>query len=67
VLAGDAITNSPYQLEMKAPKACVKLCRMEYSEKEMKMFRHLIDEEYRIHWCVPFWCYVSRFDRRRES
>jgi len=52
VLAGDAITNSPYQLEMKVPKACVKLCAKTYSEKDMKMFRELIDEEYRVHWLL---------------
>lgn len=52
VLAGDAITNSPYQLEMKVPKACVKLCAKTYSEKDMKMFRQLIDEEYRVHWLL---------------
>lgn len=40
---------------MKVGKACQKLCRMEYTEKQMRFFRHLIDEEYRIHW------YVLRF------
>lgn len=37
---------------MKVGKACQKLCRMEYNEKQMRFFRHLIDEEYRVHWCV---------------
>jgi hypothetical protein len=60
VLAGDAITNSPYQLEMKVPKSCQKLCRQEYSDKQMKMFRHLIDEEYRVHWCVRRLVSLSR-------
>lgn len=37
---------------MKVPKSCQKLCRQEYNEKQMKFFRHLIDEEYRVHWSV---------------
>lgn len=37
---------------MKVPKACVKLCQKKYSAKEMKLFRQLINEEYRVHWYV---------------
>ena len=63
VLAGDAITNSPYQLEMKVPKACVKLCAKSYSDKDMKMFRELIDEEYRVHWLLDSLPAAVRNDR----
>jgi hypothetical protein len=38
---------------MKVPKACVKLCQKQYNAKEMKLFRQLINEEYRVHWYVP--------------
>lgn len=41
------------QLEMKVPKACVKLCQKQYNAKEMKLFRQLINEEYRVHWYGP--------------
>ena len=51
-ISGDTTTNSPYILNMKQDEACVILCKKKHNKREMKLFRNMIDEEYRVHWML---------------
>lgn len=51
-ISGDTTTASPYQLLMKQDETCAILCKKKHEKKDMKLFRNMIDEEYRIHWLV---------------
>lgn len=51
-ISGDTTTASPYQLLMKQDEACAVLCKKQHKKKEMKLFRNMIDEEYRVHWLL---------------
>ena len=51
-ISGDTTTNSPYVLLMKQDEACVILCKQKHKKREMKLFRNMIDEEYRVHWLL---------------
>jgi len=51
-LSGDTVTTSPYELKIKQDEACIALCRKMHKKSEMDTFRHMIDEEYRIHWIL---------------
>lgn len=37
---------------MKQDEACVVLCKKKHNKREMKLFRNMIDEEYRVHWMM---------------
>jgi transmembrane 9 superfamily protein 2/4 len=52
VLEGDMITSSLYDIEMKVPDACKILCKKTHSKQDMRLFRSMIDDEYRIDWIV---------------
>lgn len=51
-LSGDSLTQSPYELRMKQDESCVVLCRKVYKKPEIEMFKHMIDQEYRVHWML---------------
>mmetsp|Transcript_8559 Transcript_8559/g.18799 ORF Transcript_8559/g.18799 Transcript_8559/m.18799 type:complete len:637 (+) Transcript_8559:178-2088(+) len=51
-LTGDSVTTSPYQLRMKKDETCVVLCQKVYKKSEVDMFKHMIDQEYRVHWLL---------------
>jgi transmembrane 9 superfamily protein 2/4 len=51
-LAGDTVTNSPYELRMKQDEACVSLCRKVHKKGDIEMFKTMIDNEYRVHWLL---------------
>lgn len=38
------------QLEMKVNRVCQILCKQDYGQKEVKQFKELIKDEYRVHW-----------------
>ena len=40
------------QLRMRQDEACVVLCRKSHKKHEMDVFRHMIDNDYRIHWLL---------------
>mmetsp|Transcript_71713 Transcript_71713/g.202813 ORF Transcript_71713/g.202813 Transcript_71713/m.202813 type:complete len:492 (-) Transcript_71713:384-1859(-) len=46
------IKSSLYEIEMKVPDACKILCRKNHNKAEMRLFRSVIDDEYRIDWIV---------------
>jgi len=52
VLEGDMIKSSLYEIEMKVPDGCKILCKKNHNKVEMKLFRSMIDDEYRIDWIV---------------
>jgi len=37
---------------MKVPDACKILCKKNHNKADMRMFRSIIDDEYRIDWLV---------------
>lgn len=37
---------------MKQDEACVVLCRKVHKKSELRMFRDMIDQEYRVHWLL---------------
>jgi hypothetical protein len=37
---------------MKQDEACVVLCKKVHKSKDLKLFRNMIDEEYRVHWLL---------------
>ena len=51
-LIGDTVTLTPYQLMLKQNKECILLCETNYSDKDARKFRELIDDEYVVHWMV---------------
>ena len=51
-LAGDKATNSPYVLKMKQEEKCAFLCRKKVKGSELKHLRHMIDNDYRVHWLL---------------
>mmetsp|Transcript_19970 Transcript_19970/g.33439 ORF Transcript_19970/g.33439 Transcript_19970/m.33439 type:complete len:637 (+) Transcript_19970:152-2062(+) len=51
-LAGDSVTTSPYQLRMKKDETCAVLCQKVYKKADIEMFKHMIDQEYRVHWLL---------------
>ncbi|KAH8047303.1 hypothetical protein JL720_16155 [Aureococcus anophagefferens] len=44
---GDALRESLYEVEAKIPDGCKILCRKDHSKGEMRLFRAMIDNEYR--------------------
>mmetsp|Transcript_68941 Transcript_68941/g.135482 ORF Transcript_68941/g.135482 Transcript_68941/m.135482 type:complete len:641 (+) Transcript_68941:77-1999(+) len=52
VLEGDTIKSSLYELEMKVPDGCKILCKKNHNKADMRLFRSIIDDEYRIDWIV---------------
>jgi len=51
-LAGDTIESSGYELSMERPEECKVLCKKDYTQKEVDVFKKMIDEEYRVHWII---------------
>ena len=51
-ISGDTTTASPYRLIMKQDESCAILCKKNHDKKDMKLFRNMIDEEYRVHWLL---------------
>jgi len=51
-LTGDAVTTSPYELKVKKDESCVILCQKLYKKEDIDMFKHMIDQEYRVHWVL---------------
>ncbi|KAH8057573.1 hypothetical protein JL722_6656 [Aureococcus anophagefferens] len=45
---GDALRESLYEVEAKIPDGCKILCRKDHSKGEMRLFRAMIDNEYRV-------------------
>ena len=45
---GDALQESLYEIESKIPDGCKILCRKDHSKGEMRLFRAMIDNEYRV-------------------
>ena len=37
---------------MKQDEGCIVLCRKEHKKSEMDIFRHMIDQDYRVHWMM---------------
>eukprot|EP00638_Chattonella_subsalsa_P009988 CAMPEP_0117734080 /NCGR_PEP_ID=MMETSP0947-20121206/455_1 /TAXON_ID=44440 /ORGANISM="Chattonella subsalsa, Strain CCMP2191" /LENGTH=314 /DNA_ID=CAMNT_0005548779 /DNA_START=115 /DNA_END=1057 /DNA_ORIENTATION=+ len=52
VLEGEAVATSPYNFAMKVTEGCRVLCQKMYSNKEAKLLRSLIRNEYRGHLLV---------------
>lgn len=52
VLEGDMIKSSLYEMEMKVPDACKILCLKKHSKADMRLFRQVIEDQYRIDWIV---------------
>ncbi|CAN1352394.1 Transmembrane 9 superfamily member 8 [Linum perenne] len=48
VLRGDRIENSPYVFQMREPKMCNILCRINPDTKTAKEFKEKINDEYRV-------------------
>jgi transmembrane 9 superfamily protein 2/4 len=51
-LSGDKATNSPYVLKMKQEEKCAFLCRKVVKPTELRTLRHMIDNDYRVHWLL---------------
>lgn len=51
-LTGGSTTVSPYQLNMKKDESCVVLCQKIHQKADVEMFKHMIDQEYRVHWLL---------------
>lgn len=51
-LTGGSLTTSPYQLNMKKDESCVVLCQKIHQKADVEMFKHMIDQEYRVHWLL---------------
>ena len=51
-LSGDVLTSSMYEIEMKVPDACKILCKKYHGKADMRLFRSLVNDEYRISWIV---------------
>lgn len=51
-LSGDRSTTSPYSLKVKKDENCVFLCRKSLNVRELRTFRHAIDNDYRVHWLL---------------
>lgn len=51
-LSGEKETTSPYILRMKQDESCVILCKKVHKKQQMQMFRHMIDQDYRVHWML---------------
>ena len=45
---GDALRESLYEVEAKIPDGCKILCRKDHSKGEMRLFRAMIDNDYRV-------------------
>ncbi|TVU42311.1 hypothetical protein EJB05_08708 [Eragrostis curvula] len=48
VLRGDRIENSPYMFEMREPQMCQIVCKITVGEKEAKLLKEKIEDEYRV-------------------
>ncbi|EMS67921.1 Transmembrane 9 superfamily member 4 [Triticum urartu] len=48
VLRGDRIENSPYVFEMRVPQMCQIVCKISVGEKEGKVLKEKIEDEYRV-------------------
>ncbi|CAM0911407.1 unnamed protein product [Alopecurus aequalis] len=48
VLRGDRIENSPYVFEMREPQMCQIVCKISVGEKEAKVLKEKIEDEYRV-------------------
>ena len=40
------------QLNMKKDESCVVLCQKIHQKADVAMFKHMIDQEYRVHWLL---------------
>lgn len=40
------------QLKVKKDESCVILCQKQYKKEDVDMFKHMIDQEYRVHWVL---------------
>lgn len=40
------------QLRMKQDESCVVLCRQTYKAPHVRVFKRMIDQEYRVHWLL---------------
>jgi len=52
VLAGDKMREAPYDIRVLQNTDCKFLCQIHMDKKTMAQLRHLIDEEYRVHWLL---------------
>ena len=52
LLAGVRVSWFSYEIEMKVPDACKILCKKNHNKADMRLFRSIIDDEYRIDWIV---------------
>lgn len=51
-LSGESTTTSPYELKMKVDESCIVLCRKAYKQTDVKFFKQMIDQDYRVHWSL---------------
>jgi transmembrane 9 superfamily protein 2/4 len=52
VLMGERIYNSPFDIRMNRTVKCKQLCTRAFSEKDSRVIRNLIDDEYLVNWLV---------------
>ncbi|KAG2578210.1 transmembrane 9 superfamily member 9-like [Panicum virgatum] len=66
VLRGDRIENSPYTFEMREPQMCQIVCKISVREKEEKLLKEKIEDEYRVNMILdnlPLVVPIQRMDR----
>ncbi|KAF9436274.1 hypothetical protein BGZ76_004427 [Entomortierella beljakovae] len=52
ILFGDRIWDSPFEINMRQPKKCVKLCEREVKIEQAKFINNRIRENYAINWLI---------------
>uniref|UniRef100_A0A0E0LT55 Transmembrane 9 superfamily member n=1 Tax=Oryza punctata TaxID=4537 RepID=A0A0E0LT55_ORYPU len=66
VLRGDRIENSPYTFEMREPQMCQIVCKISVGEKEAKVLKEKIEDEYRVNMILdnlPLVVPIQRMDQ----
>ena len=52
IIAGDRIESSLYNLKMEVEEYCKVLCKITYTEEDVKAFQEKIADDYRVHWII---------------
>lgn len=66
VFLGDRLENSPYVFEMREPQVCNIICKVTLNEKEAKVVREMIEDEYRVNMILdnlPLVIPIRRFNQ----